>query len=50
VIVGGLAFGTLLTLLVVPTPYTLLGGRAHLEAHGLVKEHALDSVAPSHAD
>ena len=28
-------FGTLLTLFVVPTAYTLLAGRAHIEAHGL---------------
>jgi multidrug efflux pump len=35
VIVGGMAFGTLLTLFVVPTAYTLLAGRAHIEAHGM---------------
>jgi multidrug efflux pump len=28
VIVGGMSFGTLLTLFVVPTAYTLLAGRA----------------------
>jgi multidrug efflux pump len=33
VIVGGMSFGTLLTLFVVPTAYTLLAGRAvHREA------------------
>jgi multidrug efflux pump len=53
VIVGGMAFGTLLTLFVVPTAYTLLAGRAHIEAHGL---KALPTVAhgpasqPGHAD
>ncbi len=35
VIVGGMAFGTLLTLFVVPTAYTLLAGRAHVDAHGM---------------
>ena len=35
VIVGGMAFGTLLTLFVVPTAYTLLAGRAHIDAHGM---------------
>ena len=34
VIVGGMAFGTLLTLFVVPTAYTLLAGHAHVEAPG----------------
>jgi multidrug efflux pump len=35
VIVGGMSFGTLLTLFVVPTAYSLLARRAHVEAHGL---------------
>jgi len=35
VIVGGMTFGTLLTLFVVPVAYTLLARRAHVEAHGL---------------
>ncbi len=35
VIVGGMSFGTLLTLFVVPVAYTLLAGRAHIEAHGI---------------
>ena len=35
VIVGGMSFGTLLTLFVVPVAYTLLARRAHVEAHGL---------------
>ena len=32
VIVGGMTFGTLLTLFVVPTAYTLLAGHAHVDA------------------
>ena len=35
VIVGGMTFGTLLTLFVVPTAYTLLARHAHVDAHGL---------------
>ncbi|MEP7327858.1 MAG: efflux RND transporter permease subunit, partial [Betaproteobacteria bacterium] len=35
VIVGGMSFGTLLTLFVVPVAYTLLAGKAHIEAHGI---------------
>jgi len=35
VIVGGMAFGTLLTLFVVPVAYSLLARRAHIEAHGI---------------
>ncbi len=35
VIVGGMSFGTLLTLFVVPTAYTLFAGHAHVEAHGM---------------
>jgi len=35
VIVGGMSFGTLLTLFVVPVAYTLLAGRARIEAHGI---------------
>jgi len=42
VIVGGMSFGTLLTLFVVPVAYTLLAGRAHIDAHGI-------DVAPSPA-
>lgn len=34
VIVGGMAFGTVLTLFVVPVAYSLLARRAHVEAHG----------------
>ncbi len=35
VIVGGMSFGTLLTLFVVPVAYTLLARKAHIEAHGM---------------
>ena len=35
VIVGGMSFGTLLTLLVVPVAYSLLARKAHIEAHGM---------------
>ncbi|MBI2318925.1 MAG: efflux RND transporter permease subunit [Betaproteobacteria bacterium] len=35
VIVGGMSFGTLLTLFVVPVAYTMLARRAHVEAHGM---------------
>jgi multidrug efflux pump len=49
VIVGGMSFGTLLTLFVVPTAYTLLAGkRAGEEAVPLVVPHAVP--APSHGD
>jgi multidrug efflux pump len=53
VIVGGMTFGTLLTLFVVPTAYTLLAGRAHIEAHGLKTLPVMDPLAvpkPGHAD
>ncbi|MEO6269441.1 MAG: efflux RND transporter permease subunit, partial [Lautropia sp.] len=35
VIVGGMTFGTLLTLFVVPVAYSLLARKAHLETHGM---------------
>jgi multidrug efflux pump len=35
VIVGGMSFGTLLTLFVVPVAYSLLARKAHIEAHGM---------------
>ncbi len=55
VIVGGMSFGTLLTLFVVPTAYTLLAGRhrAVADAHGAPVEPApqVGPVAqPGHAD
>jgi multidrug efflux pump len=54
VIVGGMTFGTLLTLFVVPTAYTLLAGPAHLEAHGLDDSSVVSPGAavpsPGHGD
>ena len=46
VIVGGLLFGTLLTLFVVPTAYTLLAGHRIKSPQG----PAVASPAPGHAD
>ena len=43
VIVGGMSFGTLLTLFVVPTAYTLLAGKRQERA---AKEHAPAAPAP----
>ena len=50
VIVGGMTFGTLLTLFVVPTAYTLLAGarRASTSRHGT--DARPRSRAPGHAD
>jgi len=48
VIVGGLVFGTLLTLFVVPTAYTLLAG--HRIKESLERPAAAPSAAGSHAD
>jgi len=53
VIVGGMSFGTLLTLFVVPTAYTMLAGHAHVEAHGLKELPAAAHPGvpqPGHAD
>jgi len=52
VIVGGMTFGTMLTLFVVPTAYTLLAGHAHVEAHGMkaLPAHELPEPKPGHAD
>ena len=53
VIVGGMSFGTLLTLFVVPVAYTLLARRAHIEAHGIDTSHAPAAAPlpqPGHAD
>ena len=47
VIVGGMTFGTLLTLFVVPVAYSLLARRAHIEAHGI--EVAPPTTVPSPA-
>jgi multidrug efflux pump len=46
VIVGGMSFGTLLTLFVVPTAYTLLAGRA---VHGREPD-AVPAPLPAGAD
>ncbi|MFO1306147.1 MAG: efflux RND transporter permease subunit [Burkholderiales bacterium] len=35
VIVGGMSFGTLLTLFVVPVAYSVVARKAHIEAHGM---------------
>ncbi|MBA3507830.1 MAG: efflux RND transporter permease subunit, partial [Betaproteobacteria bacterium] len=53
VIVGGMSFGTLLTLFVVPVAYTLLARRAHIEAHGIDVPTVAASapvLKPGHAD
>jgi multidrug efflux pump len=53
VIVGGMSFGTLLTLFVVPVAYTLLARRAHIEAHGMETAPAAAHIPhpqPGHAD
>ncbi len=39
VIVGGMSFGTLLTLFVVPVAYSLLARKARIEAHGIDSAH-----------
>ena len=45
VIVGGMSFGTLLTLFVVPVAYSLLARKAHIEAHGI--DPAAEHVPPA---
>ncbi len=45
VIVGGMSFGTLLTLFVVPVAYSLVARRAHIEAHGM---EAVPAAAQAH--
>jgi multidrug efflux pump len=49
VIVGGMSFGTLLTLFVVPTAYTLLAGRRP-ERHAARAPAAVPAPAVGHAD
>ena len=44
VIVGGMSFGTVLTLFVVPVAYSLLARRAHVEAHGMEGAAALQDT------
>jgi len=46
VIVGGMSFGTLLTLFVVPVAYSLLARKAHVEAHGMEEVPAGHAHAP----
>jgi len=47
VIVGGMTFGTLLTLFVVPTAYTLIAGKRHVEA---IAPDGTPTPQPGHAD
>jgi len=50
VIVGGMSFGTLLTLFVVPVAYMMLARRVHLEAHGMEVAPAEPATTqPQHA-
>jgi multidrug efflux pump len=46
VIVGGMSFGTVLTLFVVPVAYSLLARKAHIEAHGIELPAAAAAAAP----
>ena len=48
VIVGGMSFGTLLTLFVVPVAYSLLARRAHIEAHGIDVDPPATAQRPAH--
>jgi len=48
VIVGGMSFGTLLTLFVVPVAYSLLARRAHIEAHGIDVDAPAAAQSPAH--
>ena len=48
VIVGGMSFGTLLTLFVVPVAYSLLARRAHVEAHGMEAAPTLPAGVQGH--
>jgi multidrug efflux pump len=52
VIVGGMSFGTLLTLFVVPVAYSVVARRAHVEAHGMeaLPVHPPGHGAPAHGD
>jgi multidrug efflux pump len=52
VIVGGMSFGTLLTLFVVPVAYTVVARRAHVEAHGMdaLPTHPPGHGVPAHGD
>jgi len=50
VIVGGMTFGTFLTLFVVPTAYTLLAGHTHDVKPGQAPAAHAPVPAPGHAD
>jgi multidrug efflux pump len=55
VIVGGMSFGTMLTLFVVPVAYSLVARKAHIEGHGIdiatpPAGHGAPIPAPGHAD
>jgi multidrug efflux pump len=50
VIVGGMTFGTMLTLFVVPVAYSLVARRAHIEGHGIDEAPPVGHPAPGHAD
>jgi len=51
VIVGGMSFGTILTLYIVPVAYSLLASSAHIEAHGIdpAQEHLASGGVLGHA-
>jgi multidrug efflux pump len=50
VIVGGMSFGTLLTLFVVPVAYSVVARKAHIEGHGIETAPAPPHGAPAHGD
>jgi multidrug efflux pump len=50
VIVGGMTFGTLLTLFVVPTAYTLLATRLATREERVAAAGGVPAAAPGHAD
>ncbi len=52
VIVGGMSFGTLLTLFVVPVAYSVVARKAHVEAHGMeaLPVHPPTQGAAAHGD
>jgi multidrug efflux pump len=50
VIVGGMSFGTLLTLFVVPVAYSLVARKAHIEGHGIETAPAPPHGVPAHGD
>jgi len=50
VIVGGMSFGTLLTLFVVPVAYSIVARKAHIEGHGIDTAPAPPHATPAHGD